>query len=143
MPTGVARLFDLMGIAEAELAAVGAPDAFGACWPTPVLREYPAEPLYRSHVRELGRRFLERGDPRPATDAELLASMMLTALRAPLSTEGANVVEELCRRAMPEISAKLPELGGARESWAGQIEEDIGAARRKLSQHDRAWRRRD
>lgn len=140
MPTGLVGLFALMGVAEEELAGVGAPDAFGACLPSPVLKQYRAEPLYRAHVRELGRRFLGRGDPRIATDAEVLASIMLTALQAPLTTEGANVADELCRRVMPDVSAKLPKLG-SHESWKGQIHEDIEGARRRLHQPDRAWRR--
>ncbi len=133
----VARAFDLMRVAEEEIAAakLACPrkrktlhGLFKAMYPGELLR-YP-ERLYRSHCRELIRRAKRGEDLRPGTDAELLVMFCETSLRAPLSSEFTHAYETVFRRVFPEA----PDHGFVgREGWEGRTREIIDDARRRLA----------
>lgn len=125
----VARLFELMAVAEAEAAKAGRPDAFRFLCPTPVLRGKSVE-FYRAHVREmLGR--LQRGeDLEPGTDAECLCVMFNTALVAPLRQDGQAVTEWLFAQVFPDRASEVG-CGRTPERWEGQVLEDVAQLRRR------------
>ena len=123
---------------RAQLSPEQREAVWSALFPSPVLRGR-GELLYRAHARELVRRAGRGQDLVPGTDAECLAMMMETALRAPLNAEGQAVAEHLFARLLPELAAKVLEgAEPAREHWAGQVAEAIGVLRRKLRVESRA-----
>lgn len=78
--------FASMELAEDEIERSGLPIAqrcFRACMPSDVLTG-AAEPLYRSHVRELIQRAEAGGDMTLPTAAEFCALLAATSLNAPL-----------------------------------------------------------
>jgi len=132
-------LFRLMAIAEEEIssAKLRAPssssafdESFRLLFPTDLLRG-KAEEVYRSHCRELlvraeeGKRF---GDP---TDAELLCACLESSLKAPLSSSGGALVEQLFAKVFPE-SALASAARLYREPYPGAIEEELVALRRRF-----------
>ncbi len=130
--------FRLMEIAEEEIARVGDRDGFFLVLTPPPGFSMLDERLYRSHARELADRVASGGDTTEGTDAEVLAAYLRASLDAPLTSTAAAVVEELWERVFPGTGI----LGGerTREAWAGQVEEDAGAVRRRLRSPSRRLR---
>jgi hypothetical protein len=132
----VAETLDRVRIAEEELAAAQLPPevrarAFGVLIPTAALRGKTAE-LYRAHARELLGRLARGEDTSPGTLAECLSACLYTAGDAPLRQEGQALTEWLFAEVFPE-QAKAIGCGEARERWAGQVQEDLAALRRRLA----------
>jgi hypothetical protein len=132
------RLFGALTIAEEEIAAARLPKklsstVFLAVVPPPIF-EGKTDALYRSHVRELIARVKSGADLSLGTDAECLCAMLEVATQAPLTPSGNAVAHELFRRVFPKRAADMDATDGGivRETWAGQVDEDITAMRRKL-----------
>jgi len=70
-------------------------------------RLHTSELLYRSHAAELLDRLAKGQDTRTATTAEMIAAMMETALRAPLTPSAYCLAMRLFFRAFPEAGASL------------------------------------
>jgi hypothetical protein len=135
-------LFGLMHIAETEISSArlrhdaSKADAintvFRALQPSPILRG-KTDMLYRAHARELCDRAAAGVSFRPATDAEILAALMDTALKSPLRSEALALAEHLMASIFPAQSAALGEPLG-RVQYKGQLTEMLAEARRQLSQ---------
>lgn len=137
LPPTVAKTLEWMSIADEAIASGGAPHgAFALLRPSRVLLDYGAPTLYRAHAVELVMRVAKGLDTRPATNAELLAAMMITALKSPLNQAGTALTAHLFELVMGEEMARTVNLEG-REQWPGQIEEMITSARKQLAQMDR------
>lgn len=139
LPAGIVRAFDLMALAEEELAAAGNPvGAFALLMPG-ILAEYTDE-LYRSHCRELIARAKAGEDTSLGTLAEALVAMMVTAGASPLRPEALALTDHLFDRLFPGAREQMfPGVPPHRERWDGQVAEDLSALRRKLAQ---PWRAR-
>lgn len=136
LATTVADTLDRVRIAEEELAAADLPpgaraQAFGVLVPTAPLRGRAPE-LYRAHARELLGRLARGEDTAPGTLAECLSACLYTAGDAPLRQEGQALTEWLFEQVFP-AQAKAIGCGEARERWAGQVQEDLAALRRRLA----------
>lgn len=128
-----------MALADEELTQAGDPPGlFEILRPSPIFAEYPHDDaLYIVHCRELIARAKAGEDMRPGTKAEVLGALLRASLIAPLRAQGQALAERLFADLFPERATTA--LGEpAREQWAGQIAEDLSAARRKLAQ---SWRR--
>lgn len=128
----ISRTFDLMEIAERELKGNDRPGLFLALCPTGAIKRMSDE-VYRSHARELIKRAKAKQKLAPATDAECLAALSETSLKAPLTQSAAACAEWLFARVLPGHG-----LGkGPSETWSGQVEEDVAVMRKKLAVADR------
>jgi hypothetical protein len=141
----ISRAFDLMEIAEQEIASECSAmdpetakrvkrDAFG------VLR--PGEPfqgvtdsIYRMHARELIARVSKREDTRPGTKAEVLIGLCQASLKAPLTGEGQALAETLWLAVFPatELASQLD----PREAYPGATEQALHEARRRCRVEER------
>lgn len=110
------RLFDLMEIAEDEIAAgkLRYPnatdvvhDAFQYLCPTAMISQHAAnETLYRAHCRQIIDWLAEGQDVNQATDAELLVIFAETSLSSPLNPEGTLLYGELFKSVFGEATAE-------------------------------------
>lgn len=141
----VSRAFDLMGIAEREIAlAVAAAggkkekgnriwDAFALLRPG-ALSDYGDE-LYRAHCRELLARCEAGLDTQLGTAAEACAVLSESSLKAPLDSAHMRAYEDVFQACF----GKLPP--GTRrsryEGYPGEVSGIVGRLRSKLSQ---PWR---
>jgi hypothetical protein len=106
-------------------------------------RTRTSEMLYRSHAAELLDRLATGQDTRTATTAEMIAALMETALRAPLTPSAFCLTMRLFLRAFPETGLSL--FGdtdcldpAAYESVHGaRADEHEAELRRKLTQSSR------
>ncbi len=137
VPRRIGRAFDLMRVAEEEIAAakLSAPRKrktlhalFKAMYPGELLA-YP-DAVYRSHCRELIGRAKRGEDLAPGTDAEVLVMMSKASLAAPLASEFAHAMSTVFRRVFPDAPE---DLAAGAEAWSGRTEEIIAEARRKLA----------
>jgi len=120
-------------IAETELQRAGATGpgsspAFMRCRPDGPLRG-KGEQVYRAHCREVAARHVAGECLEPGTGAEVLCALLDAALRAPLNTEAMALADHLWPLVMGE---PLPGHA-ARESWPGQVAEDLAVARKKIA----------
>ena len=137
IPPTIAKTLSWMELAEEAIASGGnPPGAFALLRPSRVLLDYGASTLYRHHAVELVMRVAMGLDTRPATNAELLAAMMMTALKSPLTQCGAAMTTRLFTLVMGEEAGAKYGLD-AKEQWPGQVDQEIDAARRQFSQNDR------
>lgn len=134
--TRVRATFALMEIAESVLARHGLQrhrtargcSAFMVLRPT-ALVEVNAD-LYELHADELAQRIVrgERFDV--GTRAECIRAMLLTALKAPLNSDGMAALAWLVDGTF--LAPHFADLG-VRERWPGQAVELVTELRRKLS----------
>jgi hypothetical protein len=136
---GFARSFHLMGIADDELTAAGIvpgkPSCIGAMRPTREMR-LKGDALYRSHAREIVRRFKAGEDLDPATDAEILDVLLSASLKAPLSLLYTDLAERMFVRIYGAEAARrqlgeLRDLDGS-SSFDAHHRADVDAAEREL-----------
>lgn len=88
--------------------------------------------IYRAHVSELCKRWKSSrklGDLDYRTDAEILLVLCNTSLLAPLTPTGAAVYSRLFRSIFGDAVPELADLD--RESWDGQVEEELSRLRSK------------
>lgn len=135
--------FDAMQIAEEEIArmyptrAAEPAGLFEALVIPPSMRGLTSE-VFRAHAAELVGRAHRHEDLALATRAEVLVSALAAATVAPPREAGAALIDLLFREILPADYANLDDLGAApRESWAGQVEEDIRAAQRGMRDESR------
>ena len=147
IPARVWGLFELMHIAEEEIAAAepdkGWPgtkreeyrervhNSFKLMCPSPALRDKVPE-LYRAHVSELLFRVGTRQDTRPGTKAEVLAALSDASTIAPPGQQFAALMERL----MFDCGFRL-EGEAVREPWVGASSEMLEDCRRKMTVADR------
>lgn len=133
----VSQMFRHMEIAEEEIAAVYPRDAqnkptdppglFMACT-TPEGFSGKSETLYRHHVREMiARSKTKKPNYSLATEAECLVGILYASHAAPLTHEGMVLAERLFERVMRTTFGKHTP-----EQWAGQFDEALSVARRKV-----------
>lgn len=118
---------DRIEIAERLCKEAGDPPGlFAALEPSPILWGYHG--LYEPHAKEIVQRFKAGEDLGPGTKAEVLAGLMQTSLKTPLTSSGLALAEKLFR----ECSKK--DLGAdlGREAYPGELEERLAEARQKL-----------
>jgi hypothetical protein len=131
----ISRGFDLLSVAEEALRSAWPsreaepPGAFMLLSPPALLQDLPPD-IFRSHAHELLERVKHGRDTRLATDAEVLAAMMRTALRAPLTNAGQLGAERLFVRVLPHRQVLTGT--GAVEAYTGQLEEELTVLRHKL-----------
>jgi hypothetical protein len=127
----VRTTFELIAIAETELACEGnPPDAWRLLLPPEPMRDMHPN-VYRAHVRELLRR-LDRGeDTRPGTRPECLCALVEASLAAPLRGGYAAAFEVLFREVFPDRA--VPGTA-AREAYPGEVAEILTALRRRTGQ---------
>lgn len=130
---GLARAFKLLDICIEEANAVGnvSSELWQLCAPNEVFAGPISPEVYRSHVREL-LTSAKAGRPLDVgTEAEVLIGLMYTSQVAPLTDGGALLYHYLFPRIMgQEAYTKLP--GGPCEQWAGQTQELLTEARKKV-----------
>lgn len=142
----ITGVFARMGIAEEEIEAAQSRyplrkaevwSAFLLLQPPPVLEEYP-DHLYRAHCREILNRVATGGDPRWATDAEMLAGFCEALARAPLREDGAALMWRVFQRVYPEANReeRFSQID-FRESYPGRTDELETEARRSLRREER------
>lgn len=134
----IGAVFRLVGVAERVLEAIGDPGNVFEHLFSAVLHEYGSDRLFEAHVRELVARSRAGDDGRPATTAEVVASLMLTGLRAPLRSGAQALAVKLLEDIAPEIAARV-RSGDDREEWPGQMNEQLADARRRLAMSDRVF----
>lgn len=131
--------FRRMRIAEEEISAAKrrfpkraharVHNAFVLLCPPPIIQDR-GDALYRMHCRELIARAAHGHPNAEATDAETLAVLLVTSLRAPLTGRAQAAAEMLFAKLFPEKSLEILSGGPQRESWEGSTEEVIREARR-------------
>jgi hypothetical protein len=137
-PSSIRRTFDLMEIAEEEIAAAKAraPEeararlhrAFAVLAPGGALAGYP-DFVYRAHARELLGRVQRGEDTRPGTAAEAMIAISRASLVAPPGAQ----VGALFERLFTEVrGAPLPGVPIA-APWGGASEELLADLRRRLT----------
>ena len=125
LPAEVHGLFDLMKIAEEEIARGGA-DAFAFLCPPPGFTSLD-ERVYRAHARELVER-VKRGERlEDGTKAEVMVLLSQQTLLAPPTQQYAALYEKL----FAEIFGTSVEGEPAREPWPKASEELLADLRRK------------
>lgn len=147
--SAVARAFELMEVAEREIAGAmaAAPrraharlDAsFGLLVPGVTARY--GERVYLAHVREILRRVARGEDTRPGTDAEVLCALSAASLVAPLPAGPARLMASMFLRVYPELRGhpdwRDVEAEVGREYYPGQVEQLERDLRRRAAQADR------
>lgn len=90
--------------------------------------------VYRSHVRELVRRYKTSEPYDLGTEAEVLLGLVQTSQVAPLTQGGAALYHRLFRSVVgPEAhDSVLDGMEPPRERWKGQADELLHEARRKV-----------
>lgn len=102
------------------------PGLFQALMPSPILQDL--DRLYEPHVVELCERYKAGSDLGLATKAEVLAGLMQTSLKSPLTSSGLALTEKLFRECMGELAGA--DMG--REAYPGQLDELLAEAQHKL-----------
>lgn len=136
--------FACMEIAEEEIKASGCDKdegsaAFGVLCPSEPLRGKSPD-VYRAHCKEMIARVTADNDTRPGTNAEVLCSLLATSLLAPLNESGMALADHLFANCFPDYHDELPspmERALRRESYKGQIAEDLVDARKRCAVRDR------
>lgn len=138
----MAGAFQQMRIAEEEIASakkLSPPrageihDAFILLCPSPILEDF-GEDLYRIHAREILERIIRGEDPEWATDAEVMAALYQTSMKAPLNQNAVALYFRLFTRWWPSFLPEgMTELDLPREEWAGAMNELEWEIRRGLT----------
>jgi hypothetical protein len=102
------------------------PGLFLALQPPGILRDMHV--LYEPHAKELCERCKAGEDLRPGTKAEVLAGLMHTSLKTPLTSSGMALTERLFR----ECTEHDVGIDVGREAYPGELDELLAEARRKL-----------
>lgn len=124
-------VFRAMEVADRLLREAGNPPIFmHLCIPEVLSGKH--ERLYAAHAAEIIARVGTGVLASEATDAELLAAMVQTSLAAPLNRDGELLYHALFRRVMGDEQADALGLQRPRERWAGQLDELLREARRKV-----------
>lgn len=140
----IGRTFDLMAIAEEEIAAAKKRfpgkaaelhASFMLLCPNELAR-YGSDRLYRAHARELLERVARGQDTTLGTDVECLAALSQASLKAPLSRDPAEAMARVFARVFPGQDPYLETSEG--ESYAGAVDEVLEELRRKIARRDRA-----
>lgn len=142
----IAQTFGRMEIAEEEIAAARkcyparvrsrVDGSFGVLCPSPVLRDRGDE-LYRAHVREMIDRCVRGEDCRRGTDAEVLAVVLASSLKAPLARDAQAVAEKLFARLFPGKADEFFAGDLATPTYPGADEELVEQVRRMVYDDDR------
>jgi hypothetical protein len=112
LPQSVVNVFQMMQIAEEELALNGLSKhkgAFLAICPPSAFRG-KVEALYRAHVKELCARMVNDQSIELGTDAECLCAIMEGAARSPLRSNIVQAAERLFRAVLPSHSQVLEDV---------------------------------
>ena len=137
IPLTVRKVLEWVSIADEAIETHHPVCPWHVLRPSRVLLDYGAPTLYQSHVVELILRVVAGEDTRPATNAEMLAAMMMTALKSPLNQAGSALTAHLFKVVMGEEASAKVALE-AREQWPGQVQELITELRKKMTQPDRS-----
>ncbi len=125
LPNHITVAFDMMGIADEEIAAAKAEDpehaqlydaAFGKLYPPEGFRGL-APAVYRYHARELVRRAGLGKNVTRATNAEVMVALMNTSLKAPLQRDAQALYEDLFEQCFGREQA-LELLGPTRATFS-------------------------
>lgn len=127
-----ASVFRAMAIADEELRAAGNPPGVFIHLCIPESLSGMHESLYRAHAREIIRRVGTGRLASEATEAELLVGMVHASMAAPLNRDGEVLYHALFRRVMGDATADSMGFAPPRVQWAGQLDELLAEARRKL-----------
>lgn len=132
--SAVARAFDLMGIAEEEIAtamrrwpkkATELNATFGILYPG-ILSGY-GDGLYRAHCRELLGRVVHGEALALGTDAECLAILSSASQAAPLDSDHAAAMTRCFRSCYPDREVE----DAGHESYPGRVDEILRRITRK------------
>lgn len=141
----IGRAFDLMEIAEEEIAAAKRRtcnrgvqsrihEVFRSAQPG-ILLGFDNDDLYRGHVRELCERARLDEDLRPGTKAECIVALHGASLKAPLDRDAVALYETCFRDVFgATVDGREPGTG----SWDGAVAKLLATLRRKLSCEERA-----
>jgi hypothetical protein len=138
LPSRIATVFDRMELAdrlvrraEQDHGELDFSPLFRALCPPAVLHD-KSDALYLAHCAELVDRFTAGASLQPGTDAECLAIVSDTSLRAPLNTQFAAVADHLFQKLFPDAYQHVGSI--VQEPWFGAVAEVMTDLRRKAGE---------
>lgn len=140
----VTNIFQLMGIAEEEIAAaierhplesVTINATFSVLCPRMNLFGGKTHDLYRNHVQEMIARVRAGKDTRPGTKAEIIAAMSEASFAAVLTASAHTLMDRLMMEVFPEY--EQPDGWAPQEEWDGACDDTLATARKLVRDETR------